>query len=61
MVIPILLVSNSLHERGGQTARVVPELSSAGWAVQHAAPAGLADDVTCSRGATSSDVSRDHR
>jgi len=42
-----LLVSDSLYEGRGQTARVVSELTSAGWAVQHPAPAGLADDVTC--------------
>ena len=43
-----VLVSDSLCEGRGQTARVVSELTSAGWAVQHPAPAGLADDVTCS-------------
>ena len=50
-------MSDSLYEGRGQTACVVTELSSACWTMQHPAPAGLADDVTCSM---SSDVAGDH-
>ena len=52
-----LLMSDSLYERCGQTACIVSKLPSAGWTMQHPAPAGLADDVTCSR--WSSDVTCD--
>ena len=57
-----LLVSDSLYERCGQTACVVSKLASAGWTMQHAAPAWLADDVSCSRWSSdvTCDLSREH-
>ena len=42
-----LLVFDPLYECSRQTAGVVPQLSPAGGTMQHSAPAGSADNVTC--------------